>query len=170
MFETTDRFVKQTPHTLYLTLEKLNDWSVHFAEKSEKAVRFPRQLFTSVLSWLPFAATEWISINATKRCCNKKATNTTNFFQVIVRQSLSLWDTKTFVSSANNISCNIVDLLIISLMLYRWCICKFCIDKNSLRVLRPYRAQPSHCFWWIECNRAKENQRFHMFAPACKWI
>ena len=25
MFETTDRFVKQTPHTLYLTLEKLND-------------------------------------------------------------------------------------------------------------------------------------------------
>ena len=25
MFETTDRFVKQSPHTLYLTLEKLND-------------------------------------------------------------------------------------------------------------------------------------------------
>jgi len=25
MFETTDRFVKQTPYTLYLTLEKLND-------------------------------------------------------------------------------------------------------------------------------------------------
>ena len=25
MFETTDCFVKQTPHTLYLTLEKLND-------------------------------------------------------------------------------------------------------------------------------------------------
>ena len=25
MFETTDRFVKQTPHTLYVTLEKLND-------------------------------------------------------------------------------------------------------------------------------------------------
>ena len=35
MFETTDRFVKQTPHTLYLTLEKLN---------AEKAVRFPRRL------------------------------------------------------------------------------------------------------------------------------
>ena len=31
MFETTDRFVKQTHHTLYLTLEKINDWSVHFA-------------------------------------------------------------------------------------------------------------------------------------------
>ena len=75
MFEATDRFIKQTPHTLYLTLEKLNDWSVHFAEKSEKAVRFPRQLFTCVLSWLPFAATEWISINATKRCCHKKATS-----------------------------------------------------------------------------------------------
>ena len=82
MFETTDRFVKQTPHTLYLTLEKLNDWSVHFAEKAEKAVRFPRQLFTCVLSWLPFAATEWISIKATKWCCNKKLTNTTKFFQV----------------------------------------------------------------------------------------
>ena len=25
IFETTDRFVKQSPHTLYLTLEKLND-------------------------------------------------------------------------------------------------------------------------------------------------
>ena len=50
MFETTDRFVKQMPHMLYLTLEKLNDSSVHFAEKAEKAVRFPRQLFTCVLS------------------------------------------------------------------------------------------------------------------------
>ena len=46
MFETTDRFVKQSPHTLYLTLEKLNDWSVHFAEKAEKAVCFlQRKLF-----------------------------------------------------------------------------------------------------------------------------
>ena len=34
MFETTDHFVKQTPHTLYLTLEKLNDRSVHFAKKA----------------------------------------------------------------------------------------------------------------------------------------
>ena len=43
---TTDRFVKQSPHTLYLPLEKLNDWSVHFAEKAEKAVRFlQRKLF-----------------------------------------------------------------------------------------------------------------------------
>ena len=25
MFETTDRFVNQMPHTLYLTLEKLNN-------------------------------------------------------------------------------------------------------------------------------------------------
>ena len=82
MFETTDRFVKQTPHTLYLTLEKLTDCSVHFAQKAEKAVHFPRQLFTCLHSWLPFAATEWISINATKRCCHKKATNTTNFFEV----------------------------------------------------------------------------------------
>ena len=61
-FETTDLFVKQMPHTLYLTLEKLNDWSVHFAEKAEKAVRFPRLLFTCVLSWLPFAATEWTTL------------------------------------------------------------------------------------------------------------
>ena len=37
-------------------------------------------------------------------------------FSILVRQSLSLWDTNTFVSSANNISCNIVDVLIISLM------------------------------------------------------
>ena len=50
MFETTDRFVKQMPHMLYLTLEKLNDSSVHFAEKAEKAVCFPMQLFTCVLS------------------------------------------------------------------------------------------------------------------------
>ena len=50
MFVTTDRFVKETPHTLYLTLEKLNDRSVHFAEKAEKAVRFLRQLFTCVLA------------------------------------------------------------------------------------------------------------------------
>ena len=46
MFITKDRFVKQTPHTLYLTLEKLKDGSVHFAEKAEKAVSFLRQRFT----------------------------------------------------------------------------------------------------------------------------
>ena len=46
MFETTDRFVKQTPHTLYLTLEKLNDRSVHFAQKAEKSrLRNEGQLF-----------------------------------------------------------------------------------------------------------------------------
>ena len=50
MFVTTDRFVKQMPHTLYLTLEKLNDGSVHFAEKAEKAVHFVRQLLTCVLA------------------------------------------------------------------------------------------------------------------------
>jgi len=49
-FVTTDHFVKQTPHTLYLTLEKLNDGSVHFEKKAEKAVRFLRQLSTSVLA------------------------------------------------------------------------------------------------------------------------
>ena len=47
---TTDHFVKETPHTLYLTLEKLSDGSVHFAEKAEKAVRFLMQLFTHVLA------------------------------------------------------------------------------------------------------------------------
>ena len=50
IFATTDRFVKQTPHTLYLTLEKLNNGSVHFEEKVEKAVRFLKQLFTCVLA------------------------------------------------------------------------------------------------------------------------
>ena len=33
-----------------LTLEKLNDGSVHFAEKAEKAVHFVRQLLTCVLA------------------------------------------------------------------------------------------------------------------------
>ena len=47
---TTDHFVKEMPHTLYLTLEKLSDGSVHFAEKAEKAVRFLMQLFTHVLA------------------------------------------------------------------------------------------------------------------------
>ena len=40
MIETTDSSAKQTPHTLYLTLEKLNDGSVLFAEKVQKAVCF----------------------------------------------------------------------------------------------------------------------------------
>ena len=48
MFVTTDHFVKQMPHTLYLTLEKLNDESVHFEKKAEKAVRFLRQNFLRV--------------------------------------------------------------------------------------------------------------------------
>ena len=76
MFETTDRFVNQMPHTLYLTLEKLNNWSVHFAAKAEKAVHFLRELFTCVLL-VPQS-----ELYQQKQKKNKKATNTTNFFQV----------------------------------------------------------------------------------------
>ena len=50
MFITTDHFIKQMPHTLYITLQKLNDGSVHFEEKVQKAVCFLRQLFTCVLA------------------------------------------------------------------------------------------------------------------------
>ena len=71
----TDRFVKQSPHTLYLTWKS---WTIEVFTLQKKL----RELFTCVLSWLPFAVTEWISIKATKWCCNKKLTNTTNFFQV----------------------------------------------------------------------------------------
>ena len=147
----------------------------------KKTVSFTWSIFWPLIkSWIVWFVRFWHGLNTMNLvffkfnesllALNHNDNLFSSAFSILVRQSLSLWDTKTFVSSANNISCNIVDVLIISLMLYRWCICKFCIDKNSLRVLRPYRAQPSHCFWWIECNRAKENQRFHMFAPACKWI
>ena len=50
MFVTTDRFVKQMPHTLYLTLEKLDDGSVHFEKKAERAVRFLRQRFMCIFA------------------------------------------------------------------------------------------------------------------------
>ena len=113
MFETTDRFVKQTPHTLYVTLEKLNDWSVHFAEKAEKAVRFPRQLFTCGLSWLPFAATEWISITVQNGVATKRRqTLQTSFGLTLVKNFMRLLEAYQRAKKVMSDSPGLVDFAI----------------------------------------------------------
>ena len=85
-FETIDRFVKQTLHTLYLKLKFVNaKGCVHFAEKAGKAGHFLRQLLHVPLHGyllLPQSKLSAGKIQHYERCSNKKAKKTTNFVQV----------------------------------------------------------------------------------------
>ena len=86
MFKTTDRFVKQTPHTLYLTLEKLNDLSVQ-----RKLFAFPGNfLRVSFHDYLLLSQSELVSTLQNGVVTKRQQTLQTSFRLTLIRNFMRL--------------------------------------------------------------------------------